>query len=224
MFVPAADFLGIMPWLLTNGASTMNATWTQATVDAPRAVEAVAFMRSLVAKGISPRPGGTFDPFVAATQGKLAMFGHGRLPLVTMRRLHFVDQMAIAAWPHKVAKGSPVGWQGYPIMKASPNKEAAWAFVKFIVSKKACEYFAKIGGTVTPPRRSVVQSQAYLADSPRGSEKWYQALDYATPLPSPNKGNIVETDIINALSQVLAGNADVAQALKQLNGQIQASL
>lgn len=223
-YVQAEDFAGIMPWLLTNGASTLNSQWTKATVDTPKAVEAFKFMRLLVAKGLSPKPGGTFDMYSAMAKGKLAMFGGGRWPVINMRDLHFVREIQIVAWPHKERQGTPVGWNAYPIMKQSQNKEAAWAFVKFIASKKASEYFARKGGTIVPPRKSVALSQAFLSDSPQGSAELYKSLDYATPIPSPNQGSVFEKDIINTTTEILAGSENPEKALKQLNGKMQSAL
>ncbi|GHO42088.1 ABC transporter substrate-binding protein [Ktedonospora formicarum] len=224
IYVPPAYFAGIMSWLLTNGASTLNADWTQATVASPAAIEATTFMRSLIAQGISPLPGGVFDSFAAMGQGKLAMFGGGRWPVTTMRGLNMIKKLKIAAWPHKTQQGSPIGWNAYPILKSSQNKEAAWAFVKFITSKQASEYFARQGGTIVPPRRSVALGDAFLSNSPAGSEKLYEALDYSTPIPSPDKGNIIQKAIEDSYAQLLTGNMDVAQGLRDLNEVIQENL
>jgi multiple sugar transport system substrate-binding protein len=182
-------------------------------------------MRSLVEQKISPPPGGTFDRFTAAAQGKLAMFGGGRWPIINMRALNTVDKMKVAQWPQKTQKGSPVGWDGYGILKDSPNKEAAWAFVKFTTSKQAGEYFvAQGGGTTVPLRKSVANGGAYLSNAPKGIEKLYTALDYATPIPSPDKGNIIQKDIEDAWAQMLAGNVSVEQGLAQLDQKIKANL
>jgi multiple sugar transport system substrate-binding protein len=224
MDVAAAYFAGIMPWLLTNGASTLDPTWKQSVVDSPTAIEATKFMVSLVAQKISPPPGGTFDAFTAAAQGKLAMFGGGRWPIISLRALNAVGKMKIVAWPQKTQKGSPIGWNGYPIMKASQNKEAAWAFVKFITSKEASIFFEQNGGTIVPPRKSVALSDAFLANAPAGSEKLYAALDYATPIPSPDKGNIIQKDIEDTWAQMLAGNVSVEQGLAQLDQKVKANL
>ena len=224
MYVEPAYFAGIMPWLLTNGASTLNADWTEATVSSPQAVEAFDFARSLVEQGISPEPGGTFDPYSVTAQGQLAMFGGGRWPVIDMRNLNFVDEMKIVPYPQNEEKGSPVGWNAYPIMRESQNKEAAWAFVKFIASEKASEYFARQGGTIVPPRKSVAMSDAFLANAPEGSEKLYEALDYSTPIPSPEEGSVIEREIIDTFTQILAGSVDTEAALQELNQKIQSEL
>ena len=224
MQVGAAYFAGIMPWALTNGGSVMDNSWKTATVNSPATTEAVQFMRDLVAQKISPAPGGTYDTFGAVAQGKLAMFGGGRWPIINIRELGIVNKMKIVAWPRKTQQGSPVGWNAYPIMKASQNKEAAWAFVKFITSKEASQFFASQGGTIVPPRRSVATSDAFLSNAPQGWDKLYAALSYATPLPAPNKENVIELDIDKSLSQILTGNVSVSQGLTQLNQQIQSNL
>ncbi|PLS86299.1 MAG: sugar ABC transporter substrate-binding protein [Actinobacteria bacterium] len=224
MHMPPAYFSGAMPWLLTNGASTMNADWTKSTVADPKAIQAANFMRSLIEKGISPKPGGEYDAFGAMAQGRLAMFGAGRWPTGAMRELNYVDKIGIVAWPQKERKGSPVGWDAHPIMKDSQNKDAAWEFVKFLASKRAQEIEVLQGGATVPPRRSVAQSEAFLGNAPEGMTKLYEALSYATPIPSPNKGNVIERDIIDTFTQILAGNAKPEQALKELDQKIQANL
>ncbi len=224
MDVPPAYFASVMPWLLTNGASTMNADWTQSTVAEPAAIEAATWMRSLVEQQISPQPGGEFDPFATMAQGRLAMFGGGRWPTASMRELNYVEKVKLVAWPRKTTQGSPVGWDGHPIMQASQNKDAAWEFVKFLASTEAQTIEVQQGGPTVPPRQSLAQSEAFLANAPEGMIKLYEALDYATPIPSPDAGNVIEQDVIDTFTQILAGNAEPEQALQTLDQQIQSNL
>jgi len=217
-------FISVMPYLLTNGASTLNADWDTATVNAPAAIESATFMRMLVEKEYSPLPGGTFDQFTTTAQGKMAAFGGGRWPIINIRNLDAVDMMKIVAWPQKTTKGSPVGWNGYPIMKDAQNLEAAWTFVKFMSSAEASEFFIKEGGTGVPGRKSVAESDAFLDNAPAGTEELFAALGYATPIPSPDKGNVVQTAIQDAFLQILTGAVEPEDGLNQLNDTIQSNL
>jgi multiple sugar transport system substrate-binding protein len=217
-------FVGVMPWLLTNGGSSLSDDWKTATLNTPQAIESATFMRDLVTKKISPELGGTFDVLQTSADGKLAMFGGGRWPVLGVRSLGFVDKCKIVPWPKKTQQGSPVGWNAYPIMKGTKNKEAAWAFVKFITSKEASEYFATQGGTIVPPRKSVAESDAFLSNAPAGSEKLYAALEYSIPIPSPDKGNLVQTDIEATYTEIMAGNSDPTEALNDLNEKVQSNL
>lgn len=220
----AAYFTGIMPWVLSNGGNVLNSDWTKSTVTDPAVVEALSFMRSLVAQGISPAPGGTFDHFGAMAQGKLAMFGGGRWPIVNIRQLGIVNKVKIVAWPRKAKQGSPIGFGAYPIMKASKNQEAAWAFVKFMASKEASQFFVQNGGTTVPLRRSVAESSDFLDNTPVGMDKMYPALAYGTLLPAPNKENVMELAIDKAASDVLTGNVTSEQGMSQLDQEITAAL
>ncbi|MER7251014.1 sugar ABC transporter substrate-binding protein [Kribbella sp. NPDC000426] len=206
-------FAAIMPWLLTNGTSSFSDDWSNPTYDDPRVIEAADFNRKLVADKLSPPPGGTFDATTAAAQGKLAMFGGGRWPIISIRNLKATAKMGIVPWPVKAGPGSPVGWNGYPILKASKKKDDAWTFIKFLISKEGSSFFAQLGGTIVPARKSVANSQSFLEDAPKGTEYLYQALSYATPIPSPDKGAAVQKAIEDGWKQVLTGNAAPADAL-----------
>lgn len=224
MLMETGYFTGIMPWLLTNGTSVLNHDWTKQTVDSPQAVQAVSFMRDFVARKWSPTPGGQFDQFSAMAQGKLAMFGGGQWPGVELKSVHFLNDVAVVDWPQKTRKGSPVGWGSYPIMKVSQNKEAAWALVKFLTSKTTIERLAVHGGTEVPVRRSVATGNAYLKSSPKGISRLYNATSYATPIPAPEKENLIESAVIDSLQSILTGATSVQSGLKSLGSTIGAAL
>ncbi len=220
MHVPAAYFVGIMPWLLTNGASPLNADWTEATVNTPEAIEAATFMRQLVADGISPEPGGEFDPFTTMAQGRLAMLGGGQWPRFELAQLEFLDRIKIVAHPQQAGPGSPIGWNSYPILKSTQNREAAWALSKFYASPAAAEFLQ----FQTAAQRSIAKSEAYLAAGPEGIEVLYDALDYATPVPGPDQGSIIQQDIEDSFAQILVGNLEPEAGLNDLQAKIQSNL
>lgn len=219
--VTAEYFVGIMPWLTTNGASTMNADWTQATCDTPQAIEAAEFARQLVVEKLSPPPGGSYDRFELGIKGELAWFGGGRWPVLALRAAKAVDKYEIFDFPHKGAnRGSPVGWACFPIMKTSPNIDASWEFLKYLSTSAGASVFAKSGGTATPCLKSVAESEVYLADSPVGTEKLYRALDYATAIPSPTKGNLTQRAIEDVWGQIIAGNIKPDAGMKKMQEQV----
>jgi multiple sugar transport system substrate-binding protein len=222
MHVNQYQFAGILPWLFTNGASTLDSTWSKATIDSPQAIEAAKFMRSLITEGLAPRLGGQFDPFASMAQGKLAMFAAGWWPLPTIKQLGVLDKVGIVPFPKNAQKGSPVGWNMYPIFKASKNKEAAWTFIKFMTSKSTNKYISERGVTLPLAKSSAFSGP--IDQGPAGAHYVYDALDYATPVPSPDKNAVIQQQIENTFSDILAGNADPASALRQLNSKIQSNL
>lgn len=213
-------FISVMPWLLTNGASSLDAAWAKPVIDSPQAIEAAEFCRRLVADELSPPPGGEFDEPTMFTQGKLATIGRGRWGIVDLQAVDAVEKAQIVSWPQSAGPGSPVGWNGYPILRDSENKEAAWEFAKFLISKPGVEFFAKLGGTIVPARRSVATGPAFLDGAPEGSELLYDALSYATPIPSPDRGAEVQKAIEDTWEQILAGNVDARSGLTALAGSL----
>jgi multiple sugar transport system substrate-binding protein len=221
----AEYFIGVMPWLLTNGASTLSADWKKATCDSDAAIEAADFVRQLVVEKLSPPPGGSFDRFTLAVQGKLAMFGGGRWPIVNIRQQNAVDKFVIVAWPHKGAqRGSPVGWTVDPIMKVSDNKDAAWEFIKFLLSRHGTDFLAKLAGAHVPSRKSSATGSQFLDNSPVGTEKLYGALQYATPIPSPPKGNLVQRVIEDDWGQIVAGNISPRAGMQKMQADVTQNL
>ncbi len=220
MHVPSAYFVSVMPWLLNNGASPLNADWTEATVNSAEAIEAATFMRQLVAEQISPEPGGEFDAFQAVANGQLAMVGGGQWPRPSFAELDVLDKIKIVPFPVKAQPGSPIGWNSYPILKSTQNLEAAWALSKFYASAEA----AKNLQYQTAAQRSIAKSDEYLNAGPEGIGFLYDALDFATPVPGPDQGSIIQQDIEDTFAQILVGNLEPEAALNDLNAKIQSNL
>jgi len=220
----AGYFTGIQPWLLTNGTSVLNDDWTKSEIASDAAIEAIALQRKLIADGLAPAPGGQFDMYSMMAQGRAAMMGGGRWPIVSFKKLNMVDSLQIVPWPKKAKQGTPVGWNSYAILQASQNKEAAWALVKFIVAKDTETTFAKQGGTVVPSRLSVATSPAFLDGSPAGSNKLYEGLKYGSVLPAPNRTNELELRVTDGLQRILTGNIEVAAGCRDLESQVLATL
>ncbi|MEO3794339.1 sugar ABC transporter substrate-binding protein [Nonomuraea sp. B10E15] len=213
-------FGGIMPWLATNGASTFDATWRRPTFDSPEAIEAVTFVKGLIDAGLAPKPGGQFDAATALAQGKLATLNGGRWPVIDLRRLGIVGKTLVVSFPTRRTDGSPVGWDGWPITRDSKNKQEAWTFIKFLISKQAATFFASIGGTIVPARRSVAEGPAFTGNASERSERLAEAISYATPIPSPDRGPEAQKIIEEAWLKVLSGNGEPAATLAEANRQL----
>ncbi|HTX50524.1 MAG TPA: sugar ABC transporter substrate-binding protein [Caulobacteraceae bacterium] len=220
-------FQGIEPWVFTNGGQVLNADWSKVVISNPQAVEACAFARSLVAKGIAPSPGGTYNQFGALGNGTLAMMGAGIWPFNYFVENGGGKNLAIVPWPKKVTQGSPVGLAAFPIIGASSSKEEAWEFVKYSISEsfQASESVPIEGGM--PMRQSIATSASFLKGLTPGAEYFAQALEYATPVVGVTNASAVEGDIDTAWQQILAGSVSPAAGLAALqakcNGELNAA-
>lgn len=214
-------FTDVMPWLLNNGASTFNEDWTQPTFDSPQAVEALTFARSLVVDGLAPKPGGTYDAPTQMAQGKLATFGGGRWPTNDLRRLKALDGVVLVKWPAKATPGSPVGWDAWPILKGSKNKDAAWTLITYLISEGFGDTITSGGGGAVPGRISDATGEAFLKDAPKNTEVLYELLEVATPIPSPNRGAESQKAIEEAWLQGISGTKEPQAALSEANAKLQ---
>jgi ABC-type glycerol-3-phosphate transport system substrate-binding protein len=219
------QFPDVSPWLLTNNANSFNANWDKATFDSPQAIESATFVRSLVADGLSPKPGGTFDAPTQLAKGALATFPGGRWPTQDIQRLKAVDKTVIVPFPTKAGSGSPIGWDAWPILKGSKDKKDAWTLIKFLISKKANDIQAS-SATVSavPARTSAATSAAFTDNAPQGQQVLVDAVSYATPIPSPDRGPESEKIILEAWLSAITGASSPKDALTAANKKLNALL
>jgi len=217
-------FGNIMPWLLTNGASTMDEEWSTATFNSPEAVAAAEYAKLLIDEELSPVPGGEFDLGAQYADGNLATFGAGRWMTPVMRDLEMVEKTRIVNWPNNAGNGTPCGWDAWPILKSSKNPEAAWSFLKWLTTTEASVYYAEVGGTNIPARTSVATSESFLANAPAGSELFPESVAYATPIPSPDDLPGAEAAVSDGWTAAITGQSDAQEALDEANEALQAVL
>lgn len=217
----SAYFTTIMPFLTTNGASTFDETWTTPQVNSPEAIEAATFMRTIIEEGLSAEPGGEYDEYSLYAQDKLAIVPGGRWPVLSLREVEAVDKTVMVHWPTNTKNGSPIGWDAWNITKASDSKDAAWEFIKFLMSKEAGEYFASVGGTIVPARDSVANSNFFTDNAPEGVTRLSDAVGYATPIPSPDRGAEAQLAIEEYFHLILTGNRSPQDALNALQKELE---
>lgn len=212
-------FLGMSPWIYTNGSNILSDDWKTSKVNSPQALEAARFARGLIAGGYAPEPGGTFDQFNAMKNGKIAMFGFPVPAYLNFKSLGGSADYAIAPWPKKVSQGSPVGCGAYGVPKTSQNAEAAWEFIKWIISKQT-QTADILAMSAQPMRQSVLESDAYLKVLPEGAKNLSEAMTYATLIPGVDQASAVEDAIQKNWSQIISGNTTPASGLQTMNSAI----
>jgi ABC-type glycerol-3-phosphate transport system substrate-binding protein len=217
-------FTDVMPWMLNNGAAPISEDWTKSTINTPEAVEALTFARSLVVDGLAPKPGGTFDAPTQMAKGKLATFGGGRWPTNDLRRLKFVEPVELVKWPQQAKPGSPVGWDAWPILKQSKNKDSAWIFITYLISETFGDAITAGGGGAVPGRISDATGPEFLKDAPKNTELLVDLLDVATPIPGPDRGAETQKVIEEAWTQGITGTKDPQTALAEADSKLQALL
>ena len=217
-------FTDVMPWMLNNGAAPISEDWAESTINTPEAVEALTFARSLVVDGLAPKPGGTFDAPTQMAKGKLATFGGGRWPTNDLRRLKFIESVQLVKWPQKAKPGSPVGWDAWPILKQSKNKDAAWTLITYLISETFGDAITTGGGGAVPARISDATGPEFLKDAPKNTELLVDLLNVATPIPGPDRGAETQKVIEEAWTQGISGTKDPQTALAEADAKLKTLL
>ncbi|MFC7465058.1 hypothetical protein [Brachybacterium sp. GCM10030252] len=125
------------------------------------------------------------------------------------------DSIRVVPFPNNGVHGSPVGWDAWDITAASERTDEAWSVIKYLISAEAASFFAETGGTIVPARRSVATSDAFLAGAPEGSECLVDALETATPVPSPERGPEIQDIVEEGWLQIIAGYSDARRQLQR---------
>jgi multiple sugar transport system substrate-binding protein len=128
-----------VPFLWSNGGDIADASGTP-TLNSPQAVEALSFYKSFFEEGLTPKsvPEG-FDITPAFVTGDFPMFFSGPWHLGLIEKAGGADiegKWAIAPMPKKVSATSFLGGANVVVYKNSQNKDAAWAFVRFLSDPK----------------------------------------------------------------------------------------
>jgi multiple sugar transport system substrate-binding protein len=127
------------PFLWSNGGDVVDASG-KPTLNSPQAVEALTFYDSFFKEGLTPKavPQG-FVPEQAFVKGDNPMFFSGPWHLGLVAKAggaSFKDKWAIAPMTKKATGTSFLGGSNFVVYKNSQNKDAAWAFLKYLSDPK----------------------------------------------------------------------------------------
>ena len=211
---------GFGPWIYTTGARVLNSDWTASTMNDPRVIEAVRFVRSLF---LDYEVAEVHCPRIPET-GFVGMWGAGRWVLYWYDLNQFND-FDITTWPvHPVygEEGTSLGGGGHAISAASRHKEAAWEFIKWLNSPEVIDYWTRIGDSV-PSRASIAMTDAVLG-KPTNAMLYYQALDHAVPVPAPAQYMEIDQAFIQELLAVWDGQISPEEAVQRIHERINVAL
>lgn len=214
-----------MIWMWQNGVEIFDDKLfpTQTDLGEPAAAEAVQFLADLTnVDQVTPGYEQLNSSDIASLfiEGELAMaFGnHALVPAFSQIEDFEWDVVGL---PQQERRANLAAGAGYVVAATTDHPEAAWTFLKFLVSPKGQAVFAEAGVAV-PARRSVAQSEIFS-----GREATYQARVFLseTEIGEPNfafPGSHEIMSLMNeALQPVWRGERDAAGAIQDVLPQIE---
>jgi multiple sugar transport system substrate-binding protein len=226
--LPAAWTSGFEYWVAAADGSLISEDGKkyQGYMDSPAVVEALQFYTSLYnSYRVAPPPadaasfGGGNKEFA---NGQAAMLITGHWPESDLKKNPAID-LGVVGMPVGKQRANVLFWSGFGIYSGSPNKDAAWRFLRFYVGQEGARVWKDWG---LPTVRSVAESSGMTTDPIESV--WLKELNYLTPRAyvfTPYWSDTGDPALSRAMQQALADpKADEGALLSQAAGQAQAAL
>lgn len=187
-------------------------------------IAALEFLVSLVAEhGVYPAD---FDILGRFVNGRLGMWNTGVWDVAFLRQQTGLD------WDFAPTPGGPAGHysfvQGnglYVIPKDSPKADAAWEFMKFLVSEEAQEIFAlKYGIGGVPLRTSLVPYYVMQPSPPDSWEAFVTSVNRGRQVYQPRKASAVFNALNDGWGEMVRGQLAVRTWLDRVTPVVESIL
>lgn len=194
------------------------------TVNSPEAIEATTFLKEMVQYGpegaISANGDDVMFKFLSQDIGSIVQYsgyyGFVKDPSVT----EFGDKIGTAKMPLGAVDITHLAGWNIGIPADSQNKDAAWAFLEFVLGKTNAEAYLNSGAAAIG-RTSITSNEALLAENP-----------YLELLSIPDSSRIerypqlkvwpeMDVAIVQAVTAILSDQVSVEEGLDQLNADLE---
>lgn len=203
-----------LPWIWSGGGSITDPEYTKATgyLNSAETVAAVTMLRDMLKNGtISPSiMGGGIATSDALGKGQAGMIIEGPwMPPIFQQQFPDLDYELALVPAGPGGTSSVVGGEDIVLFEQSKNKEAALAFLRFMLSEEAQIAMGKVG------QMPVLKSLGGHSDMPAHYAVFQEQLETAqarTPSPAWPK---IDEAINSALQQVFRGEKEPQAALDE---------
>jgi multiple sugar transport system substrate-binding protein len=197
-------------WLWAAGGQFLNEDNSKAAFNTPEGLKALAYVSDMLqGKGAQPGPWGLFGEQKACMQLDGSwLFGY-------RKDAPFAWDIALVPAPEGGESATNVGGEHAFVFAGSPNKEAAWEFVKYITNPEVQLLWNQQTGFL-PVRQSVAENEEYLRwvneTEPR-MQPFVEGMAYAHTRPATPKYNEVSNAFATEIQKALLGQVTPEEAL-----------
>jgi multiple sugar transport system substrate-binding protein len=194
-------------------------------INSEQAIEAMAYMRDLIVKGIAPE-------YVTTTDEEATRHSFGNGKVIFMRNWPYAynifnaedspikGKVGVKAMPHFEGCQSAAtlgGWQ-LGINRYSEHKEEAWKFIKFMSGYQSQKYLALNIGL--KPSRQDVYSDPELREAQPFIVELYGVLMKAVPRPVSPYYPRISLVLQASFSEIISGSKTAEQALDEAQSEL----
>lgn len=198
-----------LPFLWQNGEDI-------ATIDSPKAVEALSLWVDWVNRGLASREvinytqGDALGQFSASAA---AMTINGSWQIPTLRRAENPINWKVVELPYSIQPASAMGGGNWAIFATSSHIDVAWTFLQEFTKPEAVEEIYIPAGRL-PPRRDLLRAGEPWKDD-EAYQAFFRQLEFARPRGPHPRWPDISAAIQTALQQALTGQATPEEALKR---------
>ena len=196
------------------GGDLFDPTITRSTLDTPEAIRGLTFYRDTIRQGFAPAPGEGPATDFASDQYAMDYGGHvGKWAIY--RQIPTLD-WEIEALPKGPSgrRGGEISLTALGISKDSPEREAAWRFLKFMSSKESIR--AHVDRGYVAIRRSIAAEHRDAGMAPRNRGAVERALESAESIPKSKDFVEIALDLVQPeIDRMLTENVSPQEAARR---------
>ncbi|MGI6164814.1 MAG: extracellular solute-binding protein [Limnochordia bacterium] len=214
----------IGPWINTFGGAILDETWTASRMSRPETINALEFIQGMLEEGSMPPISIQWDYLPEHNKCAMWLAGHG--PMGIYRNLNWTDYDIQHMPACNKNRGTALGGAGYGISVNTKDREAAWKVLKFLTGKAIRDEMQAQNMDIGafPPRKSVGFYELAPNIPPKNAIAFYEALDYATTVPSPVQYPEVDGVVREYLGIIWRGEDSVSNVALQMHDLINSIL
>ncbi len=221
IYLSTSNWLEYVPFVWQAGGDVLDGD--RVVLDTPQAAEAFGFYKSFFDEGLAPTSlRADFQVVPAFVRGTHPMFFSGPWQMNVIRQAAgagFDDRWAVAVVPGRRTNLSFVGGGNWAVFQASPRREAAWEFVRWMSLPRTQARWFELSGDL-PANRSAWRSPA-LMHAPKIDVFRRQLAHARAPWPSPRWEQFAHALETN-LDSLLRGQESSVTGARQLNASVAA--
>lgn len=215
-----SGMFGMAAWFFNNDTSPLTADWSASNLLEPKVAETVQFLADLILEHkVAPNPEG-WDEWAQFHAGNLVMRTCGRWCIGGSLEADFTTY-DLQYQPHRAGSLKTVaGTDGWGVSTSSESPQEAWEVVKLLSGPEASLDMVQLGGNI-PALRSVAEMPEFAEFGPASTALFYESLDFAATVPSPNNFNIIEPILNRHYATIWNGEKSVEEALQAAHDELQ---
>jgi len=212
------DLVGVQPLVWSYGGRLLTPDKQRFAMNSPEATAAIQYLYDLKFTYHAIPHYGELTGMWPETQlltGRVAMLPAAAYAMTIMRDVEGMRWDLVHMPSGPAGKATRVSWDGLAIYSGSQHKEAAWRFIKTVLSDEGQRTVGRLQRAL-PVRRSAVMESYINPETPQKEEKYLEAMEYGRLTPITVGYNEMVLAMQAPMEKLSLGSTDVVTTVRGL--------